>query len=525
MLVYENILFADKKEKAITAVLSVLYVFLYSITLMLIVWILGVFPNINIDQVIFTAMTPIDGTTGTIMLSFYIKVIAVPVLFSLITLILILKEKKAVLKLKNGKTFKLVPILCKHPVIYFSILIFFIGIYSQYKLEYIQYIYYIMQPSSTLYEKNYINPAKVKFTFPEKKRNLIILYMESMEITATSKEYGGLLKNNLIPELTELAENELSFSNGEKLGGATQTAGATHSIASLVCLNMGIPLILQIPPIGSIGPFEDYKINFSKFKINNFITGGYGLGDLLYDNGYNLVFSMASDKEFGCLGQFLENHKNFKVKTSYEYKQEGRLPKDYNVWWGFEDEKLYRFAREDISALAKEDKPFAYIFFTADTHSPSGYKDEKCPDTYFEKIHNVYAGASKKAYDFIQWAKTQDFYKNTTIVIAGDHLYMGGDLYPITVKLEERHTYNVFINSAKTSNKNKNRLFATFDLFPTIVESMGIGFNAKGLGLGISLFSGEKTLLEKKGLKRLNAEIKRKSDFYEKYLMKKENGK
>ncbi|WP_252723362.1 hypothetical protein [Treponema pedis] len=125
MLVYENILFADKKEKAITAVLSVLYVFLYSITLMLIVWILGVFPNINIDQVIFTAMTPIDGTTGTIMLSFYIKVIAVPVLFSLITLILILKEKKAVLKLKNGKTFKLVPILCKHPVIYFSILIFF----------------------------------------------------------------------------------------------------------------------------------------------------------------------------------------------------------------------------------------------------------------------------------------------------------------------------------------------------------------------------------------------------------------
>ena len=75
--------------------------------------------------------------------------------------------------------------------------------------------------------------------------------------------------------------------------------------------------------------------------------------------------------------------------AGYSYFVEnGRIPQGYSVWWGFEDEKLYQFAREDLTKLSKEDKPFAYIFFTADTHFPHGYADEKCPKLYFEKIHN-----------------------------------------------------------------------------------------------------------------------------------------
>ncbi len=520
MLKRKTILFTSKKDKRKTAVLASLCVFFYSVFFMLIIWLLGVFPNVDIDQAIFTAMTPIDGTSSAVLLSFYLEVIAVPILLTVLNLILILKEKQIAVILQS-KNFRIAPCLCKHPFLYLIVLVVLVTGYSQYKLKYVQYAYYTMLPPGDLYEKNYIDPAKVKFTFPEKKRNLIILYLESMEITATDVEHGGLLRNNLIPELTRIAEDELSFSNSSKLGGAVQVAGATHSIASLTCLNLGVPLILKIPHISSLASFNEHNFNLSKLKIEHFMTGGYGLGDLLYDNGYNLTFSMASNKDFGCLGQFLEAHKNFNIKTAAEYKAEGRIPQDYNVWWGFEDEKLYQFAREDISALAQEDKPFAYILFTADTHSPGGYRDEKCPNIYFEKIHNVYAGASQKVYDFIMWAKSQDFYENTTIVIVGDHLYMGGDLYPLTVRNSERHTYNAFVNSAKTTDKNKNRRFTTFDLFPTVVESLGIGFDAKGLGLGRSLFSGEKTLLEQKGLNRLNAEITRKSDFYENNLMNK----
>lgn len=520
MFIREKIIFANKQEKKKQFFLSSLFVFLYAFLIMLIIWLLGIFPHAQIDQLIFTAVTPIDGTSSEVLLSFYLKAIVIPLVISLVNIIFILKEVKFILKTKKGKSYRIFPILIRRPRLYLWIYLgIFLG-YGQYKFGYIQYAYYKLSPPTDLYEKNYIDPAKVEFSFPQKKRNLIILYLESMEISAVSKEFGGLSRYDLIPELRQIAEQNLSFSHSENLGGVTQVTGTSHSIASLTSLNLGVPLILNLHSFDS-SSFKISSLNTTSIKIDNFMEGGYGLGDLLNDNGYNLVFSMAADKGFGCLGNFLTGHKNFKIQDYSYFVEAGRIPKGYNVWWGFEDEKLYQFAREDIVALSKEDKPFAYIFFTADTHSPGGYADEKCPNIYFEKIHNVYAGASKKAHDFVEWAKTQSFYENTTIIILGDHLYMGGDLYPPIIKLQDRHAYNAFINSAKTTDKNKNRLFTTFDLFPTVVESLGIEFNANGLGLGRSLFSGEKTLLEEKGLKKLNAEIEKRSIFYEEQLMKK----
>ena len=58
---------------------------------------------------------------------------------------------------------------------------------------------------SDLYETSYVNPDSVEISFPEKKRNLIYIYLESMETTFLSKELGGAMDENLIPELYQLA--------------------------------------------------------------------------------------------------------------------------------------------------------------------------------------------------------------------------------------------------------------------------------------------------------------------------------
>ncbi|WP_187426512.1 hypothetical protein [Treponema phagedenis] len=50
---------------------------------------------------------------------------------------------------------------------------------------------------------------------------------------------------------------------------------------------------------------------------------------------------------------------------------------------------------------------------------------------------------------------------------------------------------------------------------------MGIRFHAKGLGLGRSLFSGEKTLLEEIGVNKFNEEIQRRSSFYQNHIIQK----
>ena len=69
--------------------------------------------------------------------------------------------------------------------------------------------------SGQIYEQHYIEPSKVNLVFPEHKRNLIYIYLESMENTIASKEYGGQAEASIIPELESLALNpdNISFSN------------------------------------------------------------------------------------------------------------------------------------------------------------------------------------------------------------------------------------------------------------------------------------------------------------------------
>ena len=55
---------------------------------------------------------------------------------------------------------------------------------------------------STFIDDNYVNPKDVSIQFPEKKRNLIYIYLESMENTYADKESGGAFDENVIPELT-----------------------------------------------------------------------------------------------------------------------------------------------------------------------------------------------------------------------------------------------------------------------------------------------------------------------------------
>ena len=44
--------------------------------------------------------------------------------------------------------------------------------------------------------------------------------------------------------------------------------------------------------------------------------------------------------------------------TSNTAVEEGRIAKDYFVFWGYEDKKLFEFAKADITKLAKSGKPF-----------------------------------------------------------------------------------------------------------------------------------------------------------------------
>lgn len=485
---------------------SSIIVFLYTLLLMFFVYLDLFFSSLNIDQLLFTLSMPIAGTNSLIFFGFILIIVIVPGISFFINYFFIRNKIKFTFQLKNkSRTF--FPINCRyHKSIILSWILFFI-LFVNFKLELIDYIKLSLQPNSSFYEDHYIDPKNVNFNFPKQKKNLILIYLESMEAEASSTANPGV---NLIPELSQLAEENISFSHNDGLGGQLQLAGTGWSMASLCCTHLGIPLTL---PIG--GNSYEYT--------EHFFNGTYGLGDLLKDNGYTLSFVMGADAEFGGLRALLKTHGNFDIKDSNYYRKIGYVPQDYNVWWGIEDKKIIEYSKEELIELSKDDKPFIFSVFLEDTHSPEGYMDVDCEEKYVNQIHNVFSCTSKRVARFLNWIKEQKFYDDTVIVILGDHLYMGGDLYTQKKSHYERHAYNAFINTGKKIAFSKNRAFATFDFFPTIVEALGIEYDGDGLGIGLSLFSNKPTLLEQYGEKQLNEFINSKSYFYRNELLNKKD--
>ena len=210
----------------------------------------------------------------------------------------------------------------------------------------------------------------------------------------------------------------------------------------------------------------------------------------------------------------MKDHGDVKVEDFSYWKRKNKFPRDYWVNWGFEDEKLYTYAREELLSLAKEDKPFNLTLLTVDTHFPDGYICRLCKNTYPDNQYaNVFNCASRQIADFVNWMKEQDFYENTTIVISGDHPTMDRDFCDNVPKSYQRKVYTVFLNSAVARKERKEREYSTFDYFPTTLAAMGVEIPGERLGLGTNLFSDESTLTERFGKKEEKKELEKRSDF------------
>ncbi|MDO4663978.1 MAG: hypothetical protein Q4A59_03750 [Erysipelotrichaceae bacterium] len=66
---------------------------------------------------------------------------------------------------------------------------------------------------STLYEDHYTKTDSSFVQFPKQKKNLIYIYMESMESSFADQQHGGGFDDNLIPNLTKLAQDNVDFSS------------------------------------------------------------------------------------------------------------------------------------------------------------------------------------------------------------------------------------------------------------------------------------------------------------------------
>ena len=458
-------------------------------------WMFATWTNLSMDELVYHLTAPLDGT-NTDMIWDYVRVCAVPTILVIFFLILILIawRKKEKVHLFRG-IINLVALVG---------IIVMLG-YTWTELGVGDYLK-DQNTESKFIEDEYVDPTDVEVVFPEQKRNLIYIFLESMETTYSDVDDGGAFDENVIPELTEIAQTNEDFSGADpKLNGGYSLAGTTWTMGAMFAQTSGLPLNISISA-------NDMDTQ------DSFFPGVTTLGDILSDAGYTQTLLIGSEAQFGGRKLYFQEHGNYEMED-YSYAIEnGLIPSDYKVWWGYEDQKLFEFAKEKLLQLSQRDEPFNLTMLTVDTHFEDGYVCEQCPTEYDTQYSNVMACSSRQVGEFLKWIQQQDFYENTTIVISGDHPTMDSD-YCAEIDQEgnyDRRVFTAYINAAVYAQDQQERTYSTFDNFPTTLAALGVQIDGDRLGLGTNLFSGTKTLLEEFGNSKVNAELKKKSEFIEK---------
>ncbi len=464
--------------------------------------------DISFSDLLFTMLSPLGGT-GESTLAQIFSACTPPVVILLaayITAVILLwneTPKRKLMRLIGA-------ILC---------IVFLISscIYAVFAFRIPEYLKNTLS-TSDLYETEYVDPDKVNITDKDgNAKNLIYIYLESMETTYASLADGGNQpKNNYMPNLTALANNNISFSDSDGLGGYRSVTGTGWTMGALMGTTSGVPFSLAV--------FGDNSHN-KQGKDGTFVNGLTTLGDILADKGYTQEFLCGSDAAFGGRKTYFTVHGNYEIFDYFTAKEKDYIDEDYKVWWGFEDQILFEIAKDEVTKLANGDQPFNFTMLTVDPHHVGGYKCKICGNDYETKTENVIACQDSQVGQFIEWCKEQDFYENTTIVIVGDHPRMDTKLIAEGLEIYDRTMYNCILNSVVESySDTTNRTFTSLDMFPTVLAAMGFEIEGERLGLGTNLFSPVPTLCEKHGGGRegydwLDTEVSKSSDYYKKHFV------
>ena len=91
--------------------------------------------------------------------------------------------------------------------------------------------------------------------------------MESAETTFQDVPSGGMMDQNLIPEMTALAKENISFSQTDEISGAAVAPACGWTIAGLVAQTSGLPLKLFT--------FDEKKADNAMNKYTSFLPGAF----------------------------------------------------------------------------------------------------------------------------------------------------------------------------------------------------------------------------------------------------------
>lgn len=315
-------------------------------------------------------------------------------------------------------------------ILIFSILYFCI------KFSVVSYVSGISEKEE--YSNNHTSLEEINITAKNPK-NLVLIYLESMEDTYKNKNY---FDKNLLLDLDNIKGT--SFTKFKQLRGIGWTMAG---IFSTQCGKYITPSFI-----------EDKNICLS---------------NILAERGYYNVFMNGTSLDFTKLGDFLKKNKYHEAYGREEWLSKGY--KEMNEW-GLYDDDLFSEARKKLKSLHKQDRLFSLVILTGDTHMSKGYPSNYCKENNLSSsLAEIAECSSKQVSSFVKFIQDNGYSKNTNIVIIGDHLFPKIKLSNKII-MSKRYIFNKFISDDNFIKSREE--IVHFDLLPSIL--LYIGFDFKG---------------------------------------------
>lgn len=300
------------------------------------------------------------------------------------------------------------------------------------------------------------------------KRNLVLVYAESLE-----DAYGNpaLFGDDLL--------KRLKSPTGVGFPRLQQTPGSGWTIAGIVTSQCGIPLRPVI--------FEPNDMGASGAFLPNITC----LGDILKDHGYTNVFMGGASLSFAGKEEFLHSHGYSETWGKEAWQAAGPFQMS---WWGLYDDDLMHQAKLRLDRLVAAGQPFNLTLLTLDTHAPDGLMSPYCAQRGGKWLTDNVRCTAELVADLLAHAEKQGYLAHTDFVVVGDHLAMVNQHFDTLLKHPDRTVFNRWhVRPGLVPNRDT---IYHFDLFPTLLYSLGFRFPDNRLGLGGSGFGPLPTLPE-----------------------------
>lgn len=468
--------------------------FIFSIA----VWIAINFGQPSLEQLLYHAQFGFTGLLDTdiaIIQSFLVWCIAVP-FFSAGFLVMI--EYSILLFLIYGSSHWITKPARLASMHYLKVFYWFIGHRAPLYLVVSASIYFCFQFSvkdfinhqfgKDYFAEHYLNPALVEVR-PIQPKNLVLIYVESLEDTYKHKEIFG---KNLLNSLDKLP--------GYSFSSYKPAPGSWWTIAGITATQCGLPL----------KSITLYDGNDQGQVIKSFLPNAVCLGDILHQAGYKNVYMGGDALDFAGKGMFFKDHHYHEVLGRDELKAQLTNP-EFN-YWGLYDDDLFKLAKEKLISLHTSKQPFNLTITTIDTHGPDGHLSKYCKSKGVESFESIVACTSDQVSEFVSFMRKNDFLKNTNVVIIGDHLAMENPVFAKLHQVKQRLIFNKFISDHPVSGNREEVL--PFDMLPTVLDFIGFKVEGGKLGLGVTGFSKENLSVQMLNYEDMNSNLLNKSDKY-----------